>query len=220
MIDSAKVIFSEFKYQVKAPLDGLDECEFNEVKLYLSLKKDEQVTFHGYYPLGEKAVDEGEIFFFEGLCRLLNGQEIKKIMQIQLRELEAFCRKNNRETIFLESGPSPRSGEEVWEENLTVFKRKLSELTKGEEYSFDADKEFKSLSYSQKIKELEEYFSSKDLAQFREYQGEIKLVEIEDLNVFLELHCQGIDRESFLDWLSLRTLEVFREPRLNLILEN
>lgn len=159
-----------------------------------------------------------EIVLLEAIGEICEGKKIDIIKQLTLREISSFLKNQRSEELF-PSEWGEISLESVWE---NIYQQALAELKSNEkklEFEFLKELKFKELSLIEKINQIKTFFHSRDLDTFREQKGTIELLDIEGETIFISLEVDPKIKPIFLDWLHLRMCEIFREPRLNIVVE-
>jgi hypothetical protein len=153
----------------------------------------------------------------ESLGQILKGKPWSVSQNLTLREAEAYLRDTNSQAALpLESYESLV---EFWPFlQKTLQSWSAVKVLKG--YQFPSEKVFKTLPLAEKIRELKAFFSSEKLAGFYRQGGELEVLDVEDMTVYLALKSGSIPHAPLLDWLQITLAETFREPSLNLVPED
>lgn len=161
-------------------------------------------------------VEDWQRVLLESMASLMVGKDLGRFEQLSLRECEAFLRDRNSE-MALEGVPSSAEGE--WQKFLR-WVRLGAFAGAPQDYQFPSEKgPFRNLKLADKVRELKAFLNSPDVLSLYHGLPRPELVDVEEMDVFLQIPWQTEREKALLDELHALGVETFQEENLNFIPE-
>ena len=184
-----------------------------DFKLWVNLEREEQnvkiLSFFGELQDYEKVL-------LETVSSLLKGRPINLLLNLTLRECEAFLRDRNSESALENISALDESKFNKLFQWLMTFRP----LEAAQEYHFlTKDGPFRDLKLVAKIRELKAFLNSFEVLDL--YQGSPvpELVDVDDLTVFIQAPYHTESDRALFEELHLLGVSTFNEENLNFIPE-
>ena len=185
-----------------------------DFQLWVNLEREEQnVKILSFY--GE--LQDYEKVLLETVSSLLKGRPINLLLNLSLRECEAFLRDRNSETALENISALDESKFHKLFQWLRTFRP--SEIA--QEYQFlTKDGPFRDLKLVAKIRELKAFLNSFEVLDL--YQGSPvpELVDVDELTVFIQAPYHTENDRALFEELHLLGVSTFSEENLNFIPED
>ena len=186
----------------------------DDFKLWVNLEREEQnVKILSFY--GE--LQDYEKVLLETVSSLLKGRPINLLLNLTLRECEAFLRDRNSESAL----ENISTLDESKFNKLFQWLRTFRPSEAAQEYQFTTkDGPFRDLKLVAKIRELKAFLNSFEVLDL--YQGSPvpELVDVDELTVFIQAPYHSENDRALFEELHLLGVSTFREENLNFIPED
>lgn len=209
----AKSLLDNPKAFLASPADGMRKYPGESFKLWVQIESAANVVKKLSF-FGE--VESWKRVLLESMASLMIGKDLARLEQLSLRECEAYLRDRNSE-LALEG--MPKEAEEEFRK-FFHWVRGAALTTVAQDYSFLSEKgPFRNLKLADKVRELKGFLNSPEVATI--YQGLPlpELVDVEELDVFLQIPWQTEREKVLLEELHALGVETFQEENLNFIPE-
>jgi hypothetical protein len=154
---------------------------------------------------------------WEGVADLVCGHSIERWQQLGFKELSHYLKLSPRQPLVKDKSDQSLF-ESFWPLKEQAY-LKLHSAFQGEPFPLEPALFWQNLSLSERILWVKRFFSSRELARFRQQEGKIEVLDIQNTDIFIQIEWNQSEKSAFLDWLQIKMAHVFHEPRLNLIPE-
>lgn len=162
-------------------------------------------------------LEDFQVVLLESMASLLINKPITKIVDLTVRECEAFLRDRNSEEAL--------SG--MTEKDELIIKKVFQWLSAwpvqvaAKEYSFSSEKgPFRQLKLVDKVKEIKGFLNSPEILTLYKDFVKPSLVDVHDLTVYIQAPYDSQREKSLFEELHILGVEAFQEEDLNFIPED